>query len=74
MPRVVGIVFLDELRADPIHRSAVVFALTTSDNDRDRSASYERNVAGYIVKSTLSGDLGELVSLLTKYCNLVVMP
>jgi DNA-binding NarL/FixJ family response regulator len=74
MPRVNGIEFLDELRADPVHGSAVVFALTTSGNERDRVASYDRNVAGYVVKSTLSHDLKEFVSLLTRYCSVVQLP
>lgn len=74
MPRVGGIEFLDELRADAEHGSAVVFALTTSSNERDRVASYQRNVAGYIVKSALSDDLRELVSLLTRYFDVVMMP
>lgn len=74
MPRLNGIEFLDELRADPVLSSAVVFALTTSNNDRDRTASYERNVAGYVVKSTLSHDLREFVELLTRYCSVVQMP
>jgi CheY-like chemotaxis protein len=74
MPRSNGIEFLDELRADPIHSSAVVFALTTSNNERDRLASYERNVAGYVVKSTLSHDLREFVGLLMRFCSVVQMP
>lgn len=74
MPRINGIEFLDELREDPVHASAVVFALTTSSNERDRVASYERNVAGYVVKSTLSHDLGEFVGLLTRFCSVVQMP
>jgi CheY-like chemotaxis protein len=74
MPRSNGIEFLDELREDPIHSSAVVFALTTSNNERDRLASYERNVAGYVVKSTLSHDLREFVGLLMRYCSVVQMP
>jgi CheY-like chemotaxis protein len=74
MPRMSGLEFLDELRADPNHRPAVVFALTTSNNEYDRTASYERHVAGYIVKSTLSDDLKELVNLFNDYCRLVLMP
>jgi CheY-like chemotaxis protein len=74
MPRVDGIEFLDQLRADPDHGSAVVFALTTSANERDRVAAYKRNVAGYIVKSSLSGDLNEFVALLTGFFRVVAMP
>jgi CheY-like chemotaxis protein len=74
MPRVNGIEFLDELRRDPVHGSAIVFALTTSNNERDRVACYERNVAGYVVKSTLSPDLKEFIALLTRFCSVVQMP
>jgi CheY-like chemotaxis protein len=74
MPCVDGIEFLDQLRADPDHGSAVVFTLTTSANERDRLAAYKRNVAGYIVKSGLSGDMNEFVSMLTGFFKIVAMP
>src|SRR5262245_50977634 len=46
MPRMNGIEFLKSLRSDPALRSSIVFVLTTSNDDRDRVAAYELNVAG----------------------------
>ena len=50
MPRMGGIEFLRELRADPALRSSSVIVLTTSDEDRDRVDAYNLNVAGYLLK------------------------
>lgn len=50
MPRMNGFEFLDILRADPDLKMHQVFVLTTSSDDRDLLAAYERMVAGYIVK------------------------
>lgn len=74
MPRMNGIEFLDELRADPKIRRTIVFVLTTSDEQRDRSAAYERNVAGYIVKSTAGEEFGNLLLLLDHYWRVIEFP
>ena len=50
MPKMGGIEFLREVRADPALRSLSVFVLTTSDHDSDRVDAYDLNVAGYIIK------------------------
>ncbi len=64
MPGMNGHQFLDEIRADEALRPAVVFILTSSDHPRDISRAYERNVAGYFVKSNLAGLLETLASYL----------
>jgi CheY-like chemotaxis protein len=74
LPVMSGLEFLRELRVDPQHRSALVFVLTTSDAETDRSGAYEHNIAGYIVKSSLGHDLGPLVDLLEGYRRLVRFP
>lgn len=50
MPRMNGLEFLKELRADKNLHSASVFVLTSSEEDKDRIEAYNYNVAGYIVK------------------------
>lgn len=50
MPRMNGIEFLRELRADPVLRSNIVIVLTTSDEERDLVEAYNLNVAGYLLK------------------------
>ena len=49
MPRMDGLEFLAELRGDPKLRDSIVFVLTTSDLEKDRTESYNYNVAGYIL-------------------------
>jgi CheY-like chemotaxis protein len=50
MPQMNGLEFLRELRKDPDHKSASVFVLSTSNDDKDRMEAYNLNVAGYIIK------------------------
>jgi len=50
MPKMNGLEFLKELRADPQLRHISVFMMTTSNDDGDRTEAYHYNVAGYIVK------------------------
>jgi len=50
MPKMNGLEFLEELRADEELHSISVFILTTSSDDADRIAAFNLNVAGYIVK------------------------
>lgn len=50
MPKMGGLEFLKELRADPLLHSLVVFVLTTSNQESDLRGAYAMNVAGYILK------------------------
>jgi CheY-like chemotaxis protein len=74
MPRMNGIEFLERLRSDDRLSSMVVFVLTTSRAEKDRSDAYRHNVAGYIVKSDAGDGFAELVDLLAKYVNAVELP
>lgn len=74
MPRMNGIEFLKELRADPALRDTVVFVLTTSRAEDDKIAAYAHNVAGYIVKSDVGDHFDKLITLLRCYNDLVRLP
>ena len=74
LPRMNGIEFLEILRADPALQDAIVFMLTTSRADEDRSAAYRLNVAGYMVKSDLSDGLLRVVTMLESYWRVVEFP
>ena len=74
MPRMDGLEFLNELRADEALHDAVVFVLTTSKADEDRAASYDKNVAGYIVKSDVGEGFLKVITLLDSYWRVVVLP
>lgn len=50
MPKMNGIEFLRELRADPDLCHLPVVVLSTSDHEDDKTSAYRLNVAGYMVK------------------------
>jgi CheY-like chemotaxis protein len=70
MPLMNGIELLKELRNDENLKDTVVFVLTTSPRDEDKSISYQLNVAGYFLKQ----DIKELVNLLSLYWQLNEFP
>jgi len=74
MPRMDGIEFLRELRADPTLRSTTVVVLTTSNEDRDRVQAYEFNVAGYLLKPVTFMNFVEIMATLNKYWTLMEFP
>ncbi|GAA0854656.1 response regulator [Aliiglaciecola litoralis] len=74
MPRMNGIEFLNELRNDEQLKETVVFVLTTSHSEVDLLAAYERNIAGYIVKTNLKTSFDRLIEMLTSYWNISELP
>jgi CheY-like chemotaxis protein len=74
MPRMNGLEFLHVLRADPALRSTSVVVLTTSNEERDKVAAYDLNVAGYLLKPVTFPSFVDLMASLNKYWTLVEMP
>jgi len=74
MPRMSGIEFLAELRADPELRSTPVVVLTTSDAERDRVEVYNFHVAGYLLKPVRFVAFVEIMATLNRYWTLMEMP
>jgi CheY-like chemotaxis protein len=74
MPKMGGIEFLKELRADPELRPATVVVLTTSDEERDRVNAYNLNVAGYILKPVTLAAFVEIMATLNKYWSVNELP
>jgi CheY-like chemotaxis protein len=74
MPKMNGIEFLRELRADPNLQTTSVVVLTTSNEDRDRIEAYKLNVAGYLLKPVTFPSFVDLMAALNKYWTLVEMP
>ena len=74
MPRMNGIEFLRELRADPELQAAPVVVLTTSDDERDKIDAYNLNVAGYLLKPVTFINFVEVMAALNKYWTLVELP
>lgn len=74
MPRMNGFEFMEEIREDDNLHESVIFVLTTSDNEADRSRAYAKNIAGYMVKSAMGPQFSKLASLLDNYRTTVKLP
>jgi CheY-like chemotaxis protein len=74
MPKMGGIEFLKELRADPELRATTVVVLTTSDEERDKVKAYDLNVAGYILKPVTVAAFVEIMATLNKYWSVNELP
>lgn len=74
MPRMNGFEFLDALRQDINLKDLVVFILTTSDGESERSRAYHQHVAGYMVKSAVGPQFSRLAHLLDEYGQSVRLP
>jgi CheY-like chemotaxis protein len=74
MPKMNGIEFLRELRADPDLQTTSVVVLTTSNEERDRVEAYRLNVAGYLLKPVTFPSFVDLMATLNKYWTLVELP
>jgi CheY-like chemotaxis protein len=73
MPKMNGLEFLQELRADSTIRHIPVVVLTTSNEEQDRIQAYNLNVAGYILKPITFGNFVDLMVTLNKYWALCEM-
>lgn len=74
MPRMGGIEFLREVRADSQLRSLTVIVLTTSDDERDKVEAYHLNVAGYILKPVTFAAFVEAIAKLNEYWAINELP
>lgn len=74
MPRMNGIEFLRELRADPELHATSVVVLTTSNEDRDKIEAYDLNVAGYLLKPVRFVAFVDIMATLNRYWTLMEFP
>ena len=74
MPRMNGIEFLRELRADPALALTPVVVLTTSNDERDKIEAFNLNVAGYLLKPVTFENFCDVMVALNKYWSLVELP
>ena len=74
MPKMNGIEFLEELRADAELASTPVVVLTTSNDDQDKLDAFNLNVAGYLLKPVTFSAFCDKIDTLDKYWALVEMP
>jgi CheY-like chemotaxis protein len=66
--------FLKEIRDDPALKQSVIFVLTTSNDDQDKTKAYDNHVAGYIVKSDAGESFLEALEMLDRYWRVVELP
>ena len=64
LPKMGGIEFLKELRADPVLRTLQVIVLTSSNEPSDRAAAFEYDVDDYIVKPHTFDDFSSAISII----------
>ena len=74
MPRMNGIEFLAITKQDRDLRRIPTIVLTTSREDRDKSASFRRNIAGYIVKPIEYSQFVEAIRTVDSYWTLNQFP
>jgi CheY-like chemotaxis protein len=64
LPKMGGIEFLKELRADPMLRALQVIVLTSSNEPSDRAAAFQYEVDDYIVKPHSFGAFSNAMSII----------
>jgi CheY-like chemotaxis protein len=74
MPKMGGLEFLKELRADPTLCRLPVVILTTSMQDSDLATAYQYNVAGYLIKPITFSSFVEMIDILTRYWSMSELP
>lgn len=74
MPRMGGIEFLKQLRADEALSDLVVFVLTTSKSEEDMLSSYKQHIAGYFIKGDSGEKFLDIVNVLDSYWKIVQLP
>ena len=74
MPKMGGIEFLTELRKDAQLKSVSVFMMTTSNEESDKIAAYDLNVAGYVLKPLSFEGFTNAVAILSHYWHLCELP
>lgn len=74
LPGLNGIQLISAMRQDDQLKRSIIFVLTTSKSEEDKTAAYNLNIAGFVVKETAGRDFLELLHLLAQYWNLVEIP
>jgi CheY-like chemotaxis protein len=74
MPRMNGIDCIKEIRADKNLKRTVIFALSTSNSEKDKFSAYDCNVAGYIVKSDIGDEFEIALKMLAQYLKVIDLP
>jgi CheY-like chemotaxis protein len=74
MPRMNGIELIRKIRQSEQFRDSIIFALTTSNDEEDKIAAYNLNVAGYMLKTDMGTSFQRAISLIDNYWKVVEFP
>ncbi len=74
MPTMNGLEFLSEIRKDEELSDSIVFVMTTSKADEDKTEAYRQHVAGYILKKQVGDGFIEMIRMLDHYWRVVELP
>lgn len=74
MPRMSGLEFLGIIKADPALRRIPVIILTSSREEQDRIAGFEKQAAGYMVKPVGDDQFVEVIKTIDLYWTLSEHP
>lgn len=74
MPRMGGLEFLAEIRADEELSDMVVIVLSSSSDIRDVNSCYKKQIAGYFVKHDCGNGYNDLIGLLNRYWQISRFP
>lgn len=74
MPRMNGIEFLRELKADPDLMHIPVVVLTTSKEEQDITGTFQYGVAGYMIKPLDYSQFVNVIQAITRYWDLSAVP
>ena len=74
MPRMGGLEFLTVIKEDPLLHHIPVVILTSSRQEQDRITSFDKNVAGYMVKPVGNEQFVDVVRTINLYWTLSEMP
>jgi CheY-like chemotaxis protein len=74
MPQMNGLEFLRELRQDPQLRQSIVFVLTSSALEEEKRAAYDQQIAGYLLKASVTANYSHLLNLIASYYEQIEFP
>lgn len=74
LPRMGGIEFLKELRADKNLKDTMVYMMSTSESNEDLINTAKYNIAGYVVKSDAEGGLREVFDEIDFHWTISALP
>ena len=74
MPVMNGVEFLKEIRSDEKLNETIVFVLTTSVREQDKSLAYKYNVAGYMRKTEIPSDFMQAMAMIDHYWKVIEFP